>query len=266
MGFGGLFVDEYQLPAEPEQEAVDKKKDPLAKGEVAWGAPLQHDWQFAEPPKRLSSRGEEQGSSANGQSGWDPAAARSGAGLVAAATAVAAAAQPPPGSAISLAMRLVEGSQAAGITGGQAGAQWAGIGAVVAGCQLSIPCLCACGIDNALQRIRIYLFQCGNQWDAELAHSSAVFCVCSADVTRRASQLLLAHRGLLTAPQLARLAAKMSEVGMTQEITGLVDSSVASGSHQGQAVGFVAAALTGACAHHHHFASSHSINAMWCVL
>jgi hypothetical protein len=69
--------------------------------------------------------------------------------------------------------------------------------------------------------------------------------VCLADVTRRASQLLLAHRGLLTAPQLARLAAKMSEVGMTQEITGLVDSSVASGSHQGQAVGFVAAALTG---------------------
>lgn len=67
----------------------------------------------------------------------------------------------------------------------------------------------------------------------------------SADVTRRASQLLLAHRGLLTAPQLARLAAKMAEVGMTREITGLVDSSVASGSHQGQAVGFVAAALTG---------------------
>jgi hypothetical protein len=90
--------------------------------------------------------------------------------------------------------------------------------------------------------------------------------VCCADVTRRASQLLLAHRGLLTAPQLAQLAAKMSEVGMTQEITGLVDSSVASGSHQGQAVGFVAAALTGACAAHHQFASSHSINAMWCVL
>jgi hypothetical protein len=118
MGFGGLFVDEYQLPAEPEQEAVDKKRDPLAKGEVAWGAPLQHDWQFAEPPKRLSSSDAEQGSS---RSGWDPAAARSGAGLVAAATAVAAAAQPPPGSAISLAMRLVEGSQAAGITGGELG-------------------------------------------------------------------------------------------------------------------------------------------------
>lgn len=67
-----------------------------------------------------------------------------------------------------------------------------------------------------------------------------------ADVTRRASQLLLAHRGLLTPPQLARLAAKMAEVGMLKEITGLVDSSVASGSHQGQAVGFVAAALTGA--------------------
>eukprot|EP00882_Tetradesmus_deserticola_P006899 GHRQ01007266.1.p1 GENE.GHRQ01007266.1~~GHRQ01007266.1.p1 ORF type:complete len:435 (+),score=196.92 GHRQ01007266.1:652-1956(+) len=181
MGFGGLYVDEYQLPAEPKQEAVDKKTDPLAKGEVAWGAPLQHDWQFAEPPKRLSSWDEDTGSSGSRQAGWDPAAARSGAGLVAAATAVAAAAQPPPGSAMSLAMRLVEGSQAAGIT----------------------------------------------------------------DVTRRASQLLLAHRGLLTAPQLARLAAKMSEVGMTREITGLVDSSVASGSHQGQAVGFVAAALTG---------------------
>jgi hypothetical protein len=119
MGFGGLFVDEYQLPAEPEQEAVDTKKDPLAKGEVAWGAPLQHDWQFAEPPKRLSSWGEDKGSSSgSGQPGWDPEAARSGAGLVAAANAVAAAAQPPPVSAISLAMRLVEGSQAAGITGG----------------------------------------------------------------------------------------------------------------------------------------------------
>lgn len=68
---------------------------------------------------------------------------------------------------------------------------------------------------------------------------------CPADVTRRASQLLLAHRGLLTPPQLARLAARMAEIGMLQEITGLVDSTVASGSHQGQAVGFVAAALTG---------------------
>jgi hypothetical protein len=128
MGFGGLFVDEYQLPAEPEQEAVDKKHDPLAKGEVAWGAPLQHDWQFAEPPKRLSSWGGDKGSSSNGQSGWDPEAARSSAGLVAAATAVAAAAQPPPVSAISLAMRLVEGSQAAGITGdelrGWGGVEW----------------------------------------------------------------------------------------------------------------------------------------------
>lgn len=66
-----------------------------------------------------------------------------------------------------------------------------------------------------------------------------------ADVTRRAAQLLLAHRSLLAPPQLARLAARMAEVGMLQEITGLVDSSVASGSHQGQAVGFVAAALTG---------------------
>lgn len=66
-----------------------------------------------------------------------------------------------------------------------------------------------------------------------------------ADVTRRASQLLLAHRGLLTPPQLARLAAKVAEVGMTQELRDLVDSSSAYGSHAGQAVGFVAAALTG---------------------
>lgn len=64
-------------------------------------------------------------------------------------------------------------------------------------------------------------------------------------MTRRASQLLLAHRGMLMPPQLARLAAKMAEVGMLQEIKSLVDSSGASGSHQGQAVGFVAAALTG---------------------
>lgn len=68
---------------------------------------------------------------------------------------------------------------------------------------------------------------------------------CCADVTRRASQLLLAHRGLLTPPQLARLAAKMAEVGMSSELKDLVQSSVASGSHAGQAVGFVAAALTG---------------------
>lgn len=77
----------------------------------------------------------------------------------------------------------------------------------------------------------------------------AVLCVApslvSPDVTRRASQLLLAHRGLLTAPQLARLAAKLAEVGMTAELRELVDGSGASGSHAGQAVGFVAAALTG---------------------
>jgi hypothetical protein len=66
-----------------------------------------------------------------------------------------------------------------------------------------------------------------------------------ADVTRRSSQLLLAHRGLLTPPQLARLAAKMAEVGMSSELKDLVQSSVSSGSHAGQAVGFVAAALTG---------------------
>lgn len=81
-------------------------------------------------------------------------------------------------------------------------------------------------------------------------HPLPLWCVCppippATDVTRRASQLLLAHRGLLTPPQLARLAAKMAEVGMTPELRDLVASSVASGSHAGQAVGFVAAALTG---------------------
>lgn len=88
-------------------------------------------------------------------------------------------------------------------------------------------------------------------WDVSaLIRDAAANCYrCLADVTRRAGQLLLAHHGLLSPPQLARLAAKMSEVGMLQEITGLVDSSVASGSHQGQAVGFVAAALTGRWSH-----------------
>jgi hypothetical protein len=72
-----------------------------------------------------------------------------------------------------------------------------------------------------------------------------VVLVAALDVTRRASQLLLAHRGLLTPPQLARLAAKMAEVGMSSELRELVAASGASGSHAGQAVGFVAAALTG---------------------
>lgn len=67
-----------------------------------------------------------------------------------------------------------------------------------------------------------------------------------ADVTRRASQLLLVYRGMMTPPQLARLAARMAEVGMVQEINSLVDGAVTNGSHQSQAVGFVAAALTGA--------------------
>lgn len=73
----------------------------------------------------------------------------------------------------------------------------------------------------------------------------AAFVLAASDVTRRASQLLLAHRGLLTPPQLARLAAKMAEVGMASELRELVAASGASGSHAGQAVGFVAAALTG---------------------
>ncbi len=65
------------------------------------------------------------------------------------------------------------------------------------------------------------------------------------DVTRGAVTLLLRHRGVLSPPQLARLAAKMAEAGMAKEVDALVDAGVASGSHQGQAVGFVAAALTG---------------------
>ncbi|GBF88621.1 hypothetical protein Rsub_01336 [Raphidocelis subcapitata] len=65
------------------------------------------------------------------------------------------------------------------------------------------------------------------------------------DVTAAAAALLLEHRGCLSAAQLARLAARMAEVGMNDDVRLLVDSSVRSGSHNGQAVGFVAAALTG---------------------
>lgn len=110
MGFGGLFVDNFQLPKDAETvEDLDKKHDPLAKGQVSWGAPLQRDWLFTDAPKRPIS------SDASGDA--MPWSANGGAALVAAATAVAAAAQPPPAAALSLAMRLVEGSQAAGITG-----------------------------------------------------------------------------------------------------------------------------------------------------
>eukprot|EP00879_Flechtneria_rotunda_P027146 GHRR01029020.1.p1 GENE.GHRR01029020.1~~GHRR01029020.1.p1 ORF type:complete len:665 (+),score=238.43 GHRR01029020.1:41-2035(+) len=176
MGFGGLFVDNYQLPQDKEEEEPDKQKDPLANGRIAWGAPLRHNWRFENAPKRASNTGQGEADSTSTSLG-----AAAADGLVAAAATTAAAAQPPPASALSLTMRLVEGSQAAGIT----------------------------------------------------------------DVTRRASQLLLAHRDLLSPSQLARLAAKMAEVGMYTDINGLVDSSVASGSHHGQALGFVAAALTG---------------------
>jgi hypothetical protein len=65
------------------------------------------------------------------------------------------------------------------------------------------------------------------------------------DVTRAAALLLLQHPGQLAPPQLARLAARMAAAGMQREIKGLVEGSVRSGSHQGQAVGFVAAALSG---------------------
>lgn len=110
MGFGGLFVDNYQLPPDAEAaEDVDKKHDPLAQGQIAWGAPLQRDWQFTDTPKRPSLAGDQ-----NDIKLWT---GTGGLGLVATAAAVAAAAQPPPATAMTLAMRLVEGSQAAGITG-----------------------------------------------------------------------------------------------------------------------------------------------------
>lgn len=100
----------------PLQEA--KEHDPLAAGMLAWASPLTHDWSPSSAPRQVSTAAADQdGSSSSGYAAFG-GAATAAAGLVAAATAVAAAAQPPPASALGLAMRLVEGSQAAGITGG----------------------------------------------------------------------------------------------------------------------------------------------------
>jgi hypothetical protein len=90
--------------------------DPLSKGMLAWASPLQHDWSASSAPRQVNVNAADQDNSSSGYAAMG-GAATAAAGLVAAATAVAAAAQPPPASALSLAMRLVEGSQAAGITG-----------------------------------------------------------------------------------------------------------------------------------------------------
>jgi hypothetical protein len=180
MGFGGLFVDNFQAPEDPKAAAKKKVKhkssDPHTKGIVDWGSPLSADWKFAQhhaPGSAAAAR-----------------AALSGAGGARGKTAAEAAAEhavrarsalPPPPSAVALTLRLVAESQAAGIL----------------------------------------------------------------DVTRAAALLLLQHPGQLAPPQLARLAARMAAAGMQREIKGLVEGSVRSGSHQGQAVGFVAAALSG---------------------
>jgi hypothetical protein len=111
MGFGGLFVDNFQLPPDAPEHA-DTADDPLAAGRVAWASPLQHDWALSSAPRQVALP-----SSSSGAPDKPWADGRTAAGLLAAATAVAAAAQPPAASALSLAMRLVEGSQAAGITG-----------------------------------------------------------------------------------------------------------------------------------------------------
>lgn len=124
MGFGGLFVDNYQLPPDAAADAGTSDQpehDPLAEGRLAWSSPLQHDWALSTGPRQveLPAVGADHaggvGGSSSGSTTWGASGAA--AGLVAAATAVAAVAQPPPASALSLAMRLVEGSQAAGITG-----------------------------------------------------------------------------------------------------------------------------------------------------
>lgn len=98
-------------------QAEDKEHDPLAQGMLAWASPLQHDWSASSAPRPVSIAAADSDSSGGGGYAAMGGAATAAAGLVAAATAVAAAAQPPPASALSLAMRLVEGSQAAGITG-----------------------------------------------------------------------------------------------------------------------------------------------------
>jgi hypothetical protein len=230
-------------------QAEDKEHDPLAQGMLAWASPLQHDWSATSAPRQVSIAPGNSDSSAGGYAAMG-GAATAAAGLVAAATAVAAAAQPPPASALSLAMRLVEGSQAAGITGEEGVVGWCarrGPSQTVAASRSALVELSAGGLyrgraflPNAFESLLPPAFRQPAPGTRRL-----LFLRPTTDVTRRASQLLLAHRGLLTPPQLARLAAKMAEVGMTPELRDLVAYSSASGSHAGQAVGFVAAALTG---------------------
>jgi hypothetical protein len=192
MGFGGLFVDNFQRPEE-KAETKHKPHDPHMKGKVEWGAPLRSDWSplaatGSTVAAAAAATGDEEGGK-DRKKGKSIVAAAAGSrakprDLAAEAVEKAAqarAALPPPASALALTLRLISGSQAAGIL----------------------------------------------------------------DVTQAGVGLLLQHKSRLTPPQLARLAARMAEAGMIQEIEGLVDSSVGSGSHQGQAVGFVAAALTG---------------------
>ena len=173
MGFGGLFVDNFSEPAAPGAGADARRgaRDPVARGRVDWGAPLAAGWQFAK------GGGDGAGS---GKKAKASAAAAAQQQAQAQAQQQAGALAPSP-AALRLAMRLVEGSQDAGIL----------------------------------------------------------------DVTTAAAQLLLAHRGSLEPAQLARLAARMAGAGMNADVRLLADSGVASGSHKGQAVGFVAAALTG---------------------
>jgi len=188
MGFGGLFVDNFQRPKEKVEQPKHKPHDPHSKGKVEWGAPLRGDWCYPVASGTAAAGGDDKGGKDHKKAKAGAAAAagvrakpRDLAAEAAEKAAQARAALPPPASALALTVWLIAGSQAAGIL----------------------------------------------------------------DVTQAGVRLLLQHKARLTPPQLARLAARMAEAGMFQEIEGLVDSSVGSGSHQGQAVGFVAAALTG---------------------
>ena len=188
MGFGGLFVDNFQRPVEKVEQPKHKPHDPHSKGKVEWGAPLRGDWCYPVASGTAAAGGDDKGGKDHKKAKAGAAAAaglrakpRDLAAEAAEKAAQARAALPPPASALALTVWLIAGSQAAGIL----------------------------------------------------------------DVTQAGVRLLLQHKARLTPPQLARLAARMAQAGMFQEIEGLVDSSVGSGSHQGQAVGFVAAALTG---------------------
>lgn len=122
----GVPVPVFVCLCASHMQAEDKEHDPLAQGMLAWASPLQHDWSASSAPRPVSIAAGDSDSSGGGYAAMG-GAATAAAGLVAAATAVAAAAQPPPASALSLAMRLVEGSQAAGITGvceGGGGGLW----------------------------------------------------------------------------------------------------------------------------------------------